>query len=60
VSVDSATGAIIALHKAFRDLVANKQSSVDLRMLMEAINEMGGYATAVQAAQPANTPASKP
>lgn len=51
-SADSAETAITSLHKAFTELVTNKQPTINFASLMSDIGKMAGYAADVKAATP--------
>jgi hypothetical protein len=49
-SLDSAQSAIKQLNAAFKQLVENKNSAVDLTSLLNAIGEMAGYVSSLESA----------
>lgn len=50
-SAENAKKSVTALHEAFRKLVADKSSTVELKSLLDAISGMSDYATTVRSAQ---------
>jgi hypothetical protein len=51
-SADSAQSAITSLHKAFTELVTNKQSTISFSSLMADIGKMAGYVSDAKSATP--------
>ena len=47
-SVDSARAAITQLHKDFRQMVEDKNASIDFTTLLDDMNKMSGYVSALQ------------
>ena len=47
-SVDQAKTAITHLHTSFKQLVENRNASIDLTALFQEIGKMSGYASAVE------------